>query len=68
MKSPLLATLGLLAVGLLAVRLLRGDLTLTQAAVRAVLVLVGLMLVERVLAPLARALVGGPKQPDEPAP
>lgn len=58
LRNPLLGVLGLLAVGAVALQLLTGRLALGQAALR-VLVAVGvLVLVDRLLVPLARALVG----------
>ena len=69
LHSPVLAVLGLLAVGAVAVQLLTGSITLTSAAVRVAVAVVVLALVDRVGVPLARALVG-PTRPDddEPAP
>ena len=65
-RSPLLAVLGLVAVGLVAVKLVEGGLTVTQAAVRLAVLQVVLLLVDRVLLPLARGLAhsGGPRDPE----
>lgn len=55
-RSPLLAVLGLVAVGLVAVKLVEGGLTLPQAATRLVVLQVVLLLADRLLLPLARGL------------
>lgn len=56
-KHPLLAFVGLLALGLVGAKLWTGDLSVTQAGLR-VGVLTGVLVVaERVLLPLARSLV-----------
>ncbi len=60
LRSPTLALVGLLAVGIVAVALLRGELSLTEAAVRALVVFAVLKAVEWLVLPLARSLVGGP--------
>jgi hypothetical protein len=68
------ALFGLLALAPIAWMLLKGQLDLEAAAQRAVIVLVGLMLLERLIAPLIMAVVNsGPREsapePDEePAP
>ena len=66
-RSPLLGFLGLVAVGLVAYKMLQGDLTLTQGAVRAVIALVVVVLVERLVLPIAMLLVGSPATPPPPA-
>jgi hypothetical protein len=66
------ATFGLLALAFIAWMLLQGSLDLEAAARRAVIVLVGLMLIERIVAPLIMAVVNsgpGPADTEEkPAP
>lgn len=57
LRTPFLGLLGLLAVGLVAVQLLQGALSVTDAAVRVAVVAGVLTLVERVVLPLARTLV-----------
>lgn len=66
LRSPVLAVLGLLAVGAIALQLLSGSITLTSAAVRVLVAVVVLAVVDRVGVPLARALVGPTRQPDDP--
>lgn len=58
LRNPLLAVLGLLTVGAVALQLLTGGLTLGQAALRVALAVGVLVLVDRIGVPLARALVG----------
>lgn len=66
-RSPLLAVLGLVAVGLVAVKLLEGGLTLTQAATRLVVLQLVLLLADRLLLPLARGLAhSGRPVPEQP--
>lgn len=57
LRTPFLGLLGLVAVGLVAVQLVQGSLSVTEAAVRVAVVAGVLALVERVALPLARALV-----------
>lgn len=68
-RSPLLGLLGLVAVGLVAMKLVQGDLTVTQAAVRLGILQVALLLTDRLLVPLARGLAhsGRPAQPVDPS-
>jgi hypothetical protein len=65
LKTPFLGLLGLLAVGLVAMQLVQGALTVTEAAVRIAVVAAALTVVERLVLPLARTLVstGTPKDP-----
>src|SRR3954465_118473 len=62
-KTPLLGFVGLFAVALVALGLLRGNLTLAQAANRATIALLTIIAVERIVLPLAQLLVGSPAQP-----
>jgi hypothetical protein len=62
LRSPLLALVGLLALGAVGLRLLDGRLSVAQGAMRIVIVLAVLLAVERVVLPLCRALVGGPRE------
>ena len=63
LRSPLLAVLGLLAVGAVGLQLLTERLTLGQAALRVVVAVAVLAVVDRVGVPLARAMVGPGKPP-----
>jgi hypothetical protein len=67
LQSPVLGLLGLVALGLVAVKLYQGDLTITQAAGRIAVVAGVLVVTERLLLPLARSLVRSGRPP-EPAP
>ncbi len=74
-QGPGLATFGLIALAPIAWMLLKGRLDLVAAAQRAVIVLVGLMLIERIVAPLVLAVLNSaprrgaePPQGDEQAP
>ena len=67
-RSPILGFLGLVAIGLVAYKMLQGDLTLTQGAVRAVIALVVVVVVERLVVPIAMLLVGSPAPPPAPEP
>ena len=68
LRSPVLAVLGLLAVGAVGLQLVLGSLTLGQAALRVVVAVVVLAVVDRVGVPLARAMVGSGRVPaPEPA-
>lgn len=64
LHTPLLGLLGLVALGLVAMKLVQGDLTITQAAARIGVVAVALLLTERLLLPVARSLVmsGRPRE------
>ena len=66
LHSPVLGLLGLLALGAVAVQLLDGSLDVQAAASRIAVVLAVLLVVERVVLPLARALVGRPAPPPDP--
>lgn len=67
-RSPLLGLLGLVAVGLVAVKLYQGDLTVTQAAVRLGILQVALLMTDKVLVPLARGLAHTGRRPDPAGP
>lgn len=56
-KSPVLAFVGLVVVGIVAVQLVQGAITVTAAAARVLIVTVALAVAERFLLPLARTLV-----------
>ncbi len=56
-SSPLLAFVGLVVVGLVALQLVQGELSVTAAATRVVIVTVCLAAVEKLALPLARTLV-----------
>ena len=56
-KHPALGLVGLIAVGLVAVKLYQGDLSVTQAALRIAVVTGALLVTERFLLPIARTLV-----------
>jgi hypothetical protein len=56
-RQPVLALIGLLAVGLVAAKLWTGDLSVTQAAVRVAVLTAALVATERLLLPVARSLV-----------
>lgn len=62
------ATFGLLALVPIALLLLKGRLDLEAAAQRAVIVLVGLMLLERIVFPVVLAVLNSGAKPDEPEP
>jgi hypothetical protein len=57
-RSPWLAVVGLLVVAVVALGLLRGSLGVTDAALRLAVAVAALVAVERLLLPLAAALVG----------
>jgi hypothetical protein len=56
-KHPLLAFVGLLALGLVGAKLWTGDLSVSQAGLRVGILTGVLVLAERVLLPVARSLV-----------
>ena len=56
-KHPGLALVGLVALGLVAMKLWSGDLSVSQAGVRIAVLTGVLATVERVLLPVARSLV-----------
>lgn len=66
-QSRAFALFGLIALLPIAWMLLQGQLELEAAARRAVLVLVGLMLLERVIAPVVMAVLNSGSKPDDPA-
>jgi hypothetical protein len=64
LRSPFLAFVGLLVLGMAAVELLQGNLTVTDAAVRVGVVTAALVGVDRLLLPLAGALLTGRSEQD----
>lgn len=68
LQSPVLGLLGLVALGLVAVKLYQGDLTITQAAGRIAVVAGVLVVTERLLLPLARSLVRSGRPPEQAPP
>jgi hypothetical protein len=63
-KHPLLAFVGLLALGLVGAKLWTGDLSVSQAGLRVGILTGVLVLAERVLLPVARSLVSsGHREP-----
>ena len=66
LTSRPLGLVGLLAVGLVALGLLQGRLTIVQAGQRAAVVLAVLVVVDRIGVPIARLLVG-PRKEEPPA-
>lgn len=60
LRSRFLAALGLVLVAFLCVQLLRGSITLSAAAARAIALVVVLSVVDRVAVPVGRALLGDP--------
>ncbi len=68
-QSRGLALVGLAAMALIAVGLLQRRLDVPQAALRATVALVALVVADRLVLPVARALVGEPARLEsEPAP
>ena len=67
LRSPVLAVLGLLAVGAVALQLVTGSITLGSAALRVAVAVGILAVVDRVGVPLARALVGPGRTPEDDA-
>ncbi len=65
LRSRFLAALGLALVAMLCVQLLRGSITLPTAATRAVALVVVLVLVDRVVVPIGRLLIGDPRPDGE---
>ena len=65
-RSRVLAVVGLLVLAVLAVQLVQGALTVPEAALRVLVAMVVLALVDRVALPVARDLVGAPR-PEPPA-
>ena len=68
LNSPVLAFLGLLAVGAVALQLVTGSITLGSAALRVVVAVALLAVVDRLGVPLARALVGPGRTPEDDEP
>lgn len=64
-RSPHVALLGLLGLALIAVMMLRGELDLLQAGQRAGVLLGVVLVLERLVLPVCRALVGPPGAPGE---
>lgn len=62
-RSPVLAAVGLLVVGIVALQLVQGQVTLTTAATRVAIVALCLGLADRFLVPLARSLVATGHRP-----
>lgn len=62
-SSPLLAFVGLLVVGIVAMALVQGEITVTAAATRVAVVAVALSVADRYLLPLARTLVTTGQRP-----
>lgn len=56
-KHPVLALIGLIALGLVGAKLWTGDLSVAEAGLRVAVLTGVLMAVERVLLPVARSLV-----------
>jgi hypothetical protein len=68
LTNPLLALVGLLAVGAVAVQLLTGGTTLSAAGFRIAVAIGVLVVLDRVGVPLVRAMVGPAKVEPEPEP
>lgn len=64
-QSTTLALVGLLAMGVVALGLLRGTLDVVQAGERAAVVLVVLLVTDRFVLPIGRALVGEPTRTEQ---
>lgn len=60
-KSPALGLVGLAAIAIIALGLLRHSVTLDEAAQRAVIVVVLAAVADRLLLPIGRLLVGYPR-------
>lgn len=65
LRSRPLAIVGLLVVGVVALALVRGRLTIGEAALRVALGLAVLLLLDRLLLPIAQALIGDRRRPDD---
>ena len=63
-QNRYLALIGLLGLGLIALMMLRGELDLVAGGQRAGVLLGAVLLAERLVLPLCRALVGPPLPPD----
>ncbi len=68
LSSRPLGFVGLVAIGMVALGLLEGRLTVEQAGRRALVVLAVLVAVDRVVVPLARSLVGPRQEPEQESP
>ena len=64
-KSPVLAFVGLVVVGLVALALVQGQITVTAAATRVVIVTVCLAVVDMFVLPLARTLISTGQRPQD---
>ena len=64
LRTPFLGFLGLLATALLALQLIQGALSITEAATRIGIVALALTAIERVALPLARTLITTGHRPD----
>jgi hypothetical protein len=64
-KSPVLAFVGLVVVGLVALQLVQGQITVTAAATRVVIVTVCLAVVDMFVLPLARTLISVGHRPQD---
>ena len=62
-QSQLLAFVGLMVVGLVAMQLVKGEITVGTAATRVLVVTVALSMADRYLLPLARTLVTSGQRP-----
>jgi len=63
-KHPVLAVIGLIALGLVGAKLWTGDLSVSEAGLRVAVLTGVLMAVERVVLPVARSLVAaGHREP-----
>ncbi len=60
-KSPVLGFVGLAAIAIIALGLLRHAVTLEEAATRAVVVVVLAVIADRLLLPIGRLMVGYPR-------
>ncbi len=63
--SPVLAFVGLVVLGLVALQLVNGEITVTAAAMRVLIVTVCLALVDKVVLPLARTLIATGSRPTQ---
>lgn len=65
-RSPALASVGLIVIALLCVQLLRNAVTLEAAAQRALLTVVVLAVVDRIAVPAGRAMLSAAPRSPEP--
>ena len=63
--SPVLAFVGLVVLGLVALQLVQGEITVTAAATRVLIVTVCLAIVDKAVLPLARTLVATGSRPPQ---